>query len=79
MSSRLSRTPLRLCTLGTFHQVPGFLSIPTFYAFETRGVLWHAHKDCPGTPENYAFPASPPLQIRDDLRRVTMACQYGFK
>ena len=58
---------------------PTFLAVYDPSVISDDGVLWHAHKNCPGTPENYAFPASQPLQIRDDLRRVTMACQYGFK
>ena len=58
---------------------PTFLAVYEPSVISDDGVLWHAHKNCPGTPENYAFPASQPLQIRDDLRRVTMACQYGFK
>ncbi|HCI00163.1 MAG TPA: hypothetical protein DFJ59_05165 [Alphaproteobacteria bacterium] len=58
---------------------PTFLAVYDPLVISDDGVLWHAHKNCPGTPENYAFPASQPLQIRDDLRRVTMACQYGLK
>jgi hypothetical protein len=57
---------------------------PTFYVLfdpdvvSAAGVLWHSHKNCPGTPRNYSFPLSKPVQVRDDLQRMTMACQYKY-
>lgn len=42
------------------------------------GVLWHSHKNCPGSPPNYAFPVSKPMKLSDGLQRVTMACQYKY-
>lgn len=42
------------------------------------GVLWHSHKNCPGSPPNYAFPVSKPVKLSDGLQRVTMACQYKY-
>ncbi len=58
---------------------PTFLAVYDPAVISDDGVLWHSHKNCPDTPKNYAFPVSEPLPIRNDLRRVTMACQYGFK
>lgn len=58
------------------------ISGPTFYAVynpkvvSDDGVLWHSHKNCPGSPPNYAFPVSEPQKLSDGLQRVTMACQY---
>lgn len=57
---------------------------PNFYVIfdpevvSAAGVLWHSHKNCPGTPRNYSFPVSEPVQVRDDLQRMTMACQYRY-
>jgi len=63
-----------------FIEIPG----PNFYTIynptvvSADGVLWHSHKNCPGSPPNYAFPLSEPLGVSGGLQRITMACQYKY-
>ena len=55
---------------------PNFYTIYNPKVVSADGVLWHSHKNCPGSPPNYAFPLSEPLGVSDGLQRITMACQY---
>ena len=57
---------------------------PMFYTYynpdhvNAAGILFHSHKNCPGTPRNYAFPLSEAEKLGADLHRRIMACQYGY-
>ena len=55
---------------------PSFYTVYDPDVVSDDGVLWHSHKNCPGSPPNYSFPLSEPVDVRSDLRRMTMACQY---